>query len=74
MFMAELVEESNAASGRSGPADLATLLQSWGQLKANNSGWPVFDGKYVNYPRFKKEWVAYRKTYHSIVNDNLARP
>ncbi len=32
---------------------------------------PVFDGKYVNYPRFKKEWVAYRETYHSIVNNDL---
>jgi hypothetical protein len=26
----------------------------------------------VNYPRFKKEWVAYRETYHSVVNDDLA--
>jgi hypothetical protein len=32
----------------------------------------VFDGKYANYPSFKKEWMAYRETYHSIVNDDLA--
>ncbi len=32
----------------------------------------MFNGKYVNYSRFKKEWVAYRETYHSIVNDDLA--
>jgi hypothetical protein len=24
------------------------------------------------YPRFKREWVAYRERYHSIVNDDLA--
>ncbi len=44
----------------------------WGQLKANNSGWPTFDGRYANYPRFKREWIAYRETYHSVVNDDLA--
>ncbi len=42
------------------------------KLKANDSGWPVFDGRYVNYPRLKKEWVAYRETYHSVVNHDLA--
>jgi hypothetical protein len=26
----------------------------------------------VGYPRFKKEWVAYRLTYHSAVSDDLA--
>jgi hypothetical protein len=41
------------------------LLRGWGQLRAN-------DGQYASYPRFKKEWVAYRETYHSIVNDDLA--
>ncbi len=34
--------------------------------------WPIFDGKYVNYPRFRKEWVADKETYHSVVNDDLA--
>jgi hypothetical protein len=41
-------------------------------MKANDSGWPTFDGRYASYPRFKKEWRAYRETYHSAVNDDLA--
>jgi hypothetical protein len=51
---------------------LAALLRGWGQLKANDSGWLTFDGRYANYPWFKKEWAAYRETYHSVVNDDLA--
>jgi hypothetical protein len=73
LFRSEQVEEGGQAGGslvRS--VHLASLLRGWGQLRANNSGWPVFDGKYVNYPRFKKEWIAYRETYHFVVNDNLA--
>jgi hypothetical protein len=71
-FRAGPVRVDETTSGQTGSADLATLLRGWGQLKANDSGWPVFNGKYVNYPRFKKEWVAYRETYHSVVNDDLA--
>jgi hypothetical protein len=41
-------------------------------MQANDDGWPVFDGRYVSYPRFKKEWAAYRSTYHSAVSDDLA--
>ncbi len=33
---------------------------------------PTFDGKFVNYPRFKREWQAYRQTYHSLVSYDLA--
>jgi hypothetical protein len=64
--------------GRSGegsppPAtDLAALLRGWGQLRANDNGWPTFDGRYASYPRFKREWIAYRETYHSIVNDDMS--
>jgi hypothetical protein len=49
-------------------------MKTWGmgQLKANDSGWPTFDGRYASYPWFKKEWTAYRETYHSVVNDDLA--
>jgi hypothetical protein len=54
------------------PNGLAAILRGWGQLKANNSGWPTFDGRYASYPRFKREWTAYRETYHSVVNDDLA--
>ncbi len=46
--------------------------EAGGQLRAKNNGWPIFDGKFVNYPRFKREWVAYRETYHSVVYDDLA--
>ncbi len=28
--------------------------------------------EYVSYPRFKKEWKAYRQTYHSAVSNDLA--
>jgi hypothetical protein len=37
-----------------------------------SSGQPYIDGKFINYPRFKKEWIAYRETYHAIVSDDLA--
>ncbi len=36
-----------------------------------DSGWPTFSGKYVEYPRFRKEWWAYRQTYHGHVRDQL---
>ncbi len=49
-----------------------SVLRGWGQLKANDSGWPTFDGRYTSYLRFKREWRAYRETYHSVVNDDLA--
>ncbi len=72
LFRTEPIGVSNAASGWSAPADLATLFRGWGQLRANDSRWPMFDGKYVNNPCFKKEWMAYREAYHSIVNEDLA--
>ncbi len=31
----------------------------------------LFDGKYVRYPRFWKEWWAYRRTFHAHVRDKL---
>jgi hypothetical protein len=39
--------------------------------QANDSGCPTFSGKYVEYPRFRKEWWAYRQTYHGHVQDEL---
>jgi hypothetical protein len=39
--------------------------------QANDSGWPTFSGKYAEYPRFRKEWWAYRQTYHGHVRDEL---
>jgi hypothetical protein len=29
------------------------------------------DGKYVRYPRFRKEYWAYRRVYNANVRDNL---
>jgi hypothetical protein len=39
--------------------------------QANDSGWPTFSGKYAEYPWFRKEWWAYRHTYHGHVRDEL---
>jgi hypothetical protein len=48
-----------------------TLSGAWRGEQANDSGWPVFNGKYMEYPRFRKEWWAYRETYHGHVRDEL---
>jgi hypothetical protein len=52
--------------------DLLDFIRGLGNMRANDSGWPVFDGRYASYPRFRKEWKAYRETYHSAVNNDLA--
>jgi hypothetical protein len=54
------------------PRDLLDFMRGLGQMRANDSVWPAFDGWYASYPRFKKEWKAYRETYHSAVNNDLA--
>jgi hypothetical protein len=51
--------------------ELTTLMQGLMGAQANDSGWPTFSGKYVEYPRFRKEWWAYRQTYHGHVCDEL---
>ncbi len=48
------------------------FMRSFGQMQANDSGWPTFDGRYISYPQFKKKWEAYRQTYHSAVSNDLA--
>ncbi len=48
------------------------FMRGFGHMQANDSGWPVFDGRYASYPWFKKEWKAYRETYHYAVNGDLA--
>jgi hypothetical protein len=67
-------ESENEVDGAHGVSsgDLLELMRGFGHMQANDSGWPVFDGKYASYPRFRKEWKAYRETYHSAVNNNLA--
>ncbi len=65
-------EDEAAGTKRAAPRYLMDFMRSFGQMQANDSGWPTFDGRYVSYPRFKKEWEAYRQTYHSAVSNNLA--
>jgi hypothetical protein len=65
-------ENRTVEASKVGPEGLASVLRSWGQLKANDSGWPTFNSRYASYPRFKREWAAYGETYHSVVNDDLA--
>jgi hypothetical protein len=64
--------EEATRAGRTGPRYLVELMRSLGQMQANDSGWPTFDGRFVSYPRFKREWKAYRQTYHAAVGDDLA--
>ncbi len=65
-------EDKMAETSGTGPEGLASVLRGWGQLKANDNSWPTFDGRYASYPWFKREWIAYKETYHSVVNDDLA--
>ncbi len=51
--------------------DLAMLQRSLGGAKGNESGWPTFKGRCVGYPKFKKEWWAYRSSYHAHMRDVL---
>ncbi len=51
--------------------ELSALMRGMMNAQANDSGWPTFSGKYVEYPRFRKEWWAYRQTYHGYVRDEL---
>jgi hypothetical protein len=51
--------------------ELANLMRGLLGAQANDSGWPTFSKKYAEYPRFRKEWGAYRQTYHGHVRDEL---
>jgi hypothetical protein len=73
----ELGEESESEDETDEPSgvnsgDLLDFMRGFGHMQANDSGWPVSDGRYASYPRFKKEWRAYRETYNSAVNNDLA--
>ncbi len=52
-------------------SEVAVLMHSLAGAQANDSGWPTFSGKYVEYPQFRKDWRAYRHTYHGHVRDEL---
>jgi hypothetical protein len=45
-------EDEVAEASRAGPESLVDVMRGWGQLKANDSGWPTFDGWYASYPHF----------------------
>ncbi len=47
------------------------MLKGLGRAQANDAGWLLFDGTYVTYPQYKKEWWAYRRSYHAHVRDEL---
>jgi hypothetical protein len=64
--------EGATRTGGTGSRYLVEFMRSFGQMRANDSGWPTFDGRFMSYPRFKREWGAYRQTYHSAVSDDLA--
>jgi hypothetical protein len=38
-----------------GVDDNLRALTIWEHVSNNDAGWPEFDGKYINYPQFKKE-------------------
>jgi hypothetical protein len=59
-------------AGAAGPGnEVADLIRCLTGTQANNSRWPVFSGKYIEYPRVRKEWWAYRRMYHRHVRDEL---
>ncbi len=73
----ELGEEDESEDEAGGPCGassggLLDIMRGLGHMQANDSGWPTFNGRYASYPRFKKEWKAYRETYHSAVSNDLA--
>ncbi len=51
--------------------ELSALMRGMMNAQANDNGWPTFSGKFKEYPRFRKEWWAYRQTYHGHVRDEL---
>jgi hypothetical protein len=51
--------------------ELTALMQGLMGAQANDNGWPAFSGRYMEYPRFRKEWWAYRQTYHGHERDEL---
>jgi hypothetical protein len=61
-----------SAGTAAGPGrEVADLIRCLTGAQANDIGWPVFNGRYVEYPRFRKEWWAYRQMYHGHVKNEL---
>jgi hypothetical protein len=54
-----------------GPSDrawgeVADLVRCLAGAQANDIGWPVFNRRYVEYSRFRKEWWAHSQTYKGM--------
>ncbi len=43
-------EDEAAGVRRAAPGYLMDFMRNFGQMRANDSGWPTFDGRYVSYP------------------------
>ncbi len=50
---------------------LFDLLRGLEEAQPTDTGWQHFEGKYIAYPHFAKEWWLYRRTYHAHVRDEL---
>jgi hypothetical protein len=50
---------------------LIELLRGLGGAQAKKAGRLCFDGKYVAYPCFRKEWWAHRRTCQANVRNKL---
>jgi hypothetical protein len=59
--LGEVFEEESGSEDKAEEApgidsgDLLDFMRGLGHMQANDSGWPVFDGRYASYPRFRKE-------------------
>jgi hypothetical protein len=62
-------KETAGAAART--RDLVSLLRNLGRAQADDAGRPLFNGKYVTYPQFKKERWAYWRTYHAHIREEL---
>jgi hypothetical protein len=56
-------EEEAGGTTETAPRHLLDFMRSFGHMQANDSGWPVFDGRYASYPRFKRSgWPTGKPT------------
>ncbi len=46
--------EGATGAGGTGPRYLVEFMRSFGQMRANDSGWPTFDGRFVSYPSLQE--------------------
>jgi hypothetical protein len=66
-------EERGEGGSSVSDSNLATLVRCLGGAQANANGaslffiCPIFKGRHVEYPKFKKEWWAYQRMYHAHV-------